>query len=482
MEKLYADPGDEIADSRNVCAEDFVTTMGMVRLDTRGKLGYGAGDLGQTLFFQATLLYLIYFYTDVAGIAPAAVGTILLIARSIDAFVNPLIGMLADRTRTRWGRFRPYLLFGAIPLALTAFATFSTVPGSEASKQAFAIVSYAAFSICFATVAIPYSALLSTITSDPRDRTALGTLRAGFSFSAGIIVSFATLPLVNLFGGGNAGFHLAIAVFGVIGVALVWITFATTKELVSPSRKDSPKLSEMVRCLGTAPIMIFVAMFLLTNISTMLRSAGAIYFFKYTLGRAELVSAYLTFGAVMTVVGIAVTPFIGRWIGKRGAMIAGLVLMAVGYIMASIIPASITSTFVWLGFFVYFGYGLKAATTWPILADCVDYAEWRRGKRVDGVAYGFAILAQKLSLALGGVITDAELHRLCRERAANRIVFTRHSCVGRLHACGVYGDRGGSRHTLSTHCGSRRPDQCRSAVAQGKRRAGNDLTMIQGPQ
>jgi GPH family glycoside/pentoside/hexuronide:cation symporter len=381
-----------------------VTTSDTARLTLRQKLGYGVGDLGQTLFFQVVLLYLIYFYTDVAGIAPAAVATILVIARMIDASANPVIGVIADRTRTRWGRFRPYLLFGAAPLAIMAFATFTAVPGSPLVKQVYAIASYALFSICFAAVAIPYSALLATITTDPAERTTLGTLRAGFSFSAGIVVSLVTLPLVTFAGGGGFGFHVAIGLFGVLGVALLWTAFANTRESAPPPRHEAPNIRESLRCIGTAPMMLIVGVFLLSNISTMLRSAGAIYYFKYTLGRAELVSAYLTFGAVMTVVGIAATPLIARLIGKRGAMILGLALMAVGYIMTSILPPSLVSTFIWLGFFPYFGFGLKAATTWAILADCVDFAEWKLGKRVEGVAYGFAIFAQKLSLAVGGAV------------------------------------------------------------------------------
>lgn len=379
-------------------------TQGSIRVGSWQKLGYGVGDLGQTLFFQATLLYLLYFYTDVAGIAPAGVATILLVARMLDTASNPIIGVLADRTRSRWGRFRPYLLFGALPLGLTALATFTVVPGSAVFKEGYAIVSYAAFSICFAAVAIPYSALLATITSDPRDRSSLGALRAGFSFSAGVIVSSVTLPIVNLAANSAAGFHLAIGIFGAVGVILLWTAFASTREAIVVPRAHAPSLRESARALGTAPIVIFTLLFLLTNLSTMLRSAGAMYYFKYNLARAELVSAFLTFGSVMTVIGIAVAPFISRRTGKRGTMIVGVVMMAVGYAMTSILSTTVVSTFVWLGFFVYFGFGLKAATTWPILADCVDYAQWRHGKRVDGIAYGFAIFSQKLSLALGGAI------------------------------------------------------------------------------
>lgn len=388
----------------DVAREKRAETCNATRVGIRQKLGYATGDLGQTLFFQATLLYLLYFYTDVAGIAPASVATILLVARMIDTVSNPCIGVLADRTRTRWGRFRPYLLLGAVPLGLTALATFTVVPGSAAFKEGYAIASYATFSICFAAVAIPYSALLGTMTADSRDRSSLGALRAGFSFSAGIIVSSVTLPIVSLADSPATGFHLAIGAFSVVGVVLIWTAFASTREAIIVPRALAPSLRESARALVSAPIVIFTALFLLTNLATMLRSAGAMYYFKYTLGRTELVSAYLTFGAVMTVIGIAAAPFVSRVAGKRGTMIVGLVMMAVGYALTSALPATVVATFLWLGFFVYFGFGLKAATTWPILADCVDYAEWRHGKRVEAIAYGFAIFSQKLSLALGGAI------------------------------------------------------------------------------
>lgn len=375
------------------------------QLSTGRKIGYGAGDLGATLFFQAALLYLIYFYTDVAGIAPAAVGLILLVARTIDAASNPIIGALADRTRTRWGRFRPYLLLGAIPLAVAAFATFSTIPGDGTTKQIYAMVTYTIFSICFALVAIPYSALIGTITTDPKERTALGTIRAGFSFSAGIIVSFVTLPIVEMFGGGSTGFHIALIVFGVIGVSLIWTAFFSTREGPAPKREESPGFRDTASALATFPFILFVLIFFASNIAIVLRSAGAIYYFKYNLGDEGLISAFLTFGAVMTVLGIIATPLVGRFVGKREIMIIGLVMMAVGYIGVSILPPSVVGTFFWLGLLPFFGGGLKAATTWPILADCVDYAEWKKVKRIDAVAYGFAIFAQKLSFALGGAIT-----------------------------------------------------------------------------
>jgi glycoside/pentoside/hexuronide:cation symporter, GPH family len=357
------------------------------------------------LYFQAALLYLFYFYTDVAAISPAWVATIFIVARLIDAASCVILGVIADRTRTRWGRFRPYVLFGSLPLAITALMTFSVVGATPQARIVYATATYTLFSICFAAVAIPYSALLATTTFDSGERTVLGTLRAGFSFSAGIVVSLLMLPLVKAVGGGERGFHLAIGVFAVLATALMCVTFWQTEERAAPPAAIRPQLWQLLRALTTQPLLMMTVVFVLSNIAALLRSTAAIYYFKYNLGRADLVSTYLTVGAVTTVLGIAATPVLSRRIGKKNTMIAGVLLIVCGHGVMSLSPPGVLATFIWIGFFPYLGLGIKAGTTWALLADSVDYAQWRHGTRVEGASYGFAIFGQKLSFALGGAIT-----------------------------------------------------------------------------
>lgn len=373
------------------------------------KVSFGIGDFGGTLFFQATLLYLVYFYTDVALIAPASVATILLLARCIDAASCPIIGSLADLTRTRWGRFRPYVLFGAIPLAVSCYATFTVWPGQSQYSIVYAVLSYALFSICFAAVAIPYSALLGTLTLDSRERTILGTLRAGCSFSAGIVVSVAMLPLIRLTGGGQVGFHYAIAAMSLLAVPILWTTFAFTRERVEPAKASPPTPLDTIRAISTRPMLSVILIFVIASFAMAVRSAGALYFFKYNLGRADLASLFLTSFAVTTVLGILMTPLISARLGKRSTLICGAFLATVGHAVMSFAPSSVVATFLWVGFLSGIGMGLKIAVTWPLIADCIDFAEWKRGKRVEGAVYGLAIFGQKLALALGGALTGLTL-------------------------------------------------------------------------
>jgi sugar (glycoside-pentoside-hexuronide) transporter len=381
-----------------------MTIPAAARLTLRTKLGFSAGDLGVGLFYQATLQYLFFFYTDVVGISPAKVAMIFVIARCADVTVCPLIGAMADRTRTRWGRFRPYLALGSVPLAIALIAVFTSIGGGENLKALFALVTYSLFSICYAVVTIPYTALMGAMTSDPHDRTQLGTYRSIFSFSASLIVSAAMLPIARSVGEA-VGFQVAAGCVILLALPAIWVAFFSAREAISPAKDEKIEFRHMAAAVGTRPLMTMYAILILVNISVMLRSSGAVYFFKYNLGRPDLVSVYLTVVGVLLLVGIMVTPMIVRRIGKRSAMVAGTMLVVIGQIALSFVPTSVIGTFLCAGILPAFGTGFQVATIWPLFADSVDFAEWKRGKRVEGAALGVAIFSQKLSLALGGILS-----------------------------------------------------------------------------
>jgi sugar (glycoside-pentoside-hexuronide) transporter len=383
---------------------DSKAIVGTPKLTLWEKLGFSVGDLGIGLFYQATLQYLFFFYTDVAGIPPGKVALIFVIARCADVTICPFIGVMADKTRSRWGRFRPYLIFGSIPLAISLIAVFTTVGNQTDIKALFALVTYSIFSMCYAVVTIPYTALMGTLTSDPHDRTQLGTYRSIFSFSASLLISAAMLPIARS-AGGVWGFRLAAACILLLALPAIWIAFFSSREAVRPAKNENIQFKHMMQAVSTRPLVTMYAILIVLNISIMLRSSGAVYYFKYNLGRPDLISPYLSVVGVLLLVGVVLTPLVVRRIGKRAAMAAGTGLVVIGQVALSLAPANVLGTFLYAGILPALGTGFQVATIWPLFADSVDFAEWKRGKRVEGAALGVAIFGQKLSLALGGILS-----------------------------------------------------------------------------
>ena len=195
----------------------------------KASLGYAVGDLGINLYFISTLTYLLYFYTDVLGISAAAAAGVFLVARMVDAVTDPLMGAIAERTRTRWGRLRPYLLWGALPLGAITVATFSVPDLDESGKVIWAYVTYTLFGILYTVVTIPYSALTASLTDDYQERTRLSTFRMAFAFSGALIVSVGVAQWVRMFANPAEGYVLIMSIFACVATMLLLITFFNTK-------------------------------------------------------------------------------------------------------------------------------------------------------------------------------------------------------------------------------------------------------------
>ena len=186
------------------------------RLSVSNRIGYGVGDFGINLYFISAMTYLLYFYTDVFGLSAAAAGGVFLVARIVDAVTDPMMGVIAERTRSRWGRLRPYMLFGAVPLGIISVLTFTTPDFDAGDKLVWAYVTYIGFGIVYTVVSIPYSALTASLTNHHHERTVLSTIRMGFAFGGGYVISVGMLPLVAMFPTPEAGFQGALMIFSVI--------------------------------------------------------------------------------------------------------------------------------------------------------------------------------------------------------------------------------------------------------------------------
>ena len=367
------------------------------------RAGYGVGDFAVNLFFQSALLFLLFFYTDVAGISAGTAASIFLVARIVDAVTDPVMGVIADRTRTRWGRFRPYVIAGGPFLALMGVATFTSPDLSPEGKVIYAYATYILFGIAYTVVSIPYSSLTSALTEEAHERTVLSTYRMAFAMLGGLLVAAMTTPLVAQFGGGAAGFQMTMAVYGVIACVLLAMTFFTTKERKF-AHEDVPGLAQIVRALkaGGWPLALLIFAFWMGMMAFTVRSAAIIYYFIYNVGREDLVPVFMVSVAVFNFIGIVIVPFFAMRLGKRATYLLGAFLGCLSGVALYLTPTDqIEMIFVisCIGAIMFAGPTVMA---WSMLPDAVDYAELRSGVRADGAIYAATSFFQKMAMAVGG--------------------------------------------------------------------------------
>jgi GPH family glycoside/pentoside/hexuronide:cation symporter len=382
------------------------------KLSIREKVGYSFGDFASVLFWQTLSWHLIFFYTDVFGISAAAAGTMILVSRMWDGVNDPLMGIIADRTHTRWGKFRPYLLWLAIPLAVAAVFTFSTPNLSAGTKIIYAYITFNLFMMLYTAINIPYSAMLGVLTPDSSERTVLSSFKYIGAFSGGLVVSAFLLPLVKLTGGSGSsprGWTIALAIFGTLAVLLFWLTFLSTKERVlpSPSQKTSIGI-DLKDLFSNGPWLLLLFTSLAMILWVALRLGVTNYYFKYYIAPGQYekwVSVFNTAGMLGSLGGVAAVSWFAKWLGKKTSFI-------VLFIIANVLTVS---------FFVYtpghlyliiavqavasFAGGPLTPLIWAMYADTADYSEWKNGRRATGLVFSASTMSQKFAWAVGAFIT-----------------------------------------------------------------------------
>jgi GPH family glycoside/pentoside/hexuronide:cation symporter len=330
-----------------------------------------------------------------------------LLVRIIDAITDPLMGVLADKTNSRHGKYRPYLLWLALPFAFCSVLAFTTPDLSANGKVIYAFVTYTLLMLAYTAINIPYSALGGVLTADPTERVSVQSYRFVFGMLGGLLVTACTLPLVNYFGNGDSakGYQLTIAAMSALGVVLFLLCFYGTRERVTTPVAQQLTLRSSVQALWQNDqwrILCVAAFFLLTGM--VLRSTLAIYYVKYFLGRADLITAFVTLGMVGNIVGCAVAQWLCRYIEKVKAYI-GLQLIAATICIVSFFVGAEQLV---LAFTLYFlwGFFLQMATPllWAKMADTVDYGHYKTGVRITGLVYSSIVFFIKLGLALGGAL------------------------------------------------------------------------------
>jgi GPH family glycoside/pentoside/hexuronide:cation symporter len=385
------------------------------RLTIKEKIGYGLGDAASNFFFQVFNIFLLYYYTDVFGINPALVGVMFIVTKVIDAVSDPVMGLIADRTTTRWGKFRPYLFWGAIPYGVLGYAMFAGPELSESGKLIYAYVTYTLMMLAYTVINIPYSALLGVMSSNSVERTSLSSYRFVCAFSAAWVIGTFVTPLKNILGGGDEaqGFRLTMMLFAVISIALFWVTFATTRERIKPLQEKSDLKLDFQAMLTNLPwiTLFFAAIFTLMNAAV--RNGTIMYYFKYYVGDDgtpifmifDKTAVFMSLGLLAMVIGIACTKALASRFDKRLLLIGLATLNAVAMAAFYFIPPDQFLLMLIVNMFATLVIGPTIPLVWAMYADTADYGEWKSGRRTTGLVFSALQFAQKLGLAVGAGLT-----------------------------------------------------------------------------
>jgi len=389
------------------------TAKASPRLTLLEKIGYGAGDTASNLFFQGVNIFLFYYYVDVWEVNPAVVGTIFLVTRLWDAVNDPVMGLIADRTQTKYGRYRPYLLWMAIPFGVIGYLTFASPDIEGTVKIAYVAISYLLLGMIYTAINVPYSALMGVMTPDAEQRTILSSFRFVGAFGAMFIVSLSVRPLVRELGAGDevVGFRLTFAIFAALSALLFLFTFFTTRERLEPPKGENVSLKRDISLLfQNKPWLIMVVAGILTLANVAVRSAVTTHFFKYYVGDdneaffwfLDKTSLVLTTGSAAFIVGIFFTNFLRKRFGKRNALVGLTLLNAFTLLGFFFIPAEAYGTMIVVNMIGNFLAGPTPALVWAMYTDVADYGEWKFGRRSTGLVFSAAMFAQKLGLTIGG--------------------------------------------------------------------------------
>ncbi|WP_294198651.1 MFS transporter [Chryseobacterium sp. sg2396] len=408
------------------------------KISVSEKIGYSLGDLAANLVFQTLVTYLAYFYTDIYGLKPEDASIITLIVGLIAGFgFNPVIGALADRTKTKWGKFRPWILFTAVPLGIAALLAFSTPGFSYKGKMIYAAITYSLLLLLYAANNLPYAALSGVITGDMGERNSISSYRFVAVMFAQFFVQVFMLPIILSAGHGDkaAGIETVMTWLAIIGSVMLLITFFTTKERIIPTSDQKSSLKEDLKDLSkNKPWIIMLTVTALIFITLAMKGGSYVYYFNNYVDEtalASFISPITNFfnsigmnffgedprsagfglfnagGIIMMIVGITFSKRFADKYGKRDAFIASLFISTL-FIVAFIFypPKSVGLMFlsqILHGFF----YGISTPLLWAMIADVADYSEWKNNRRATAIIFSAMMVGLKVGLSIGSSLVSS---------------------------------------------------------------------------
>jgi glycoside/pentoside/hexuronide:cation symporter, GPH family len=398
--------------------------MNSVKINIKEKVAYGFGDAASSMFWKIFSMYLLFFYTDVFGLAAAAVGTMFLVTKVWDSFFDPFVGIYSDRIDTKWGKFRPFLLWVAVPFAIIGVLTFYTPNFAHDGKLIYAYITYSLMMMVYSLINVPYASLLGVMSSNGKERTTLASYRMVFAFAGSLVALWLIEPLVKYFGDGtltsSQGWFFTIMVFGTITTFLFWGCFAWTKERVKPIKQDQSTLKEDLNDLWkNKPWWILLGAGVATLLFNTIRDGGAIYYFKYYLEKTDqesfslfgmgtgmsYLTVYLVLGQAANIVGVILATPLANKFGKKKTFFGAMLLAAILSIVFYFLTKGNMLMILGLQFFISICAGCIFPLLWSMYADTADYSEWKQGRRATGLVFSASSMSQKLGWALGGAAT-----------------------------------------------------------------------------
>ena len=389
------------------------------KVTLREKIGYGFGDAASSMFWKIFSFYLAIFYTDVFGISAVAAGTMLLVTRVWDTAIDPVMGVIGDRTNTKWGKFRPYLLWVAIPFGIIGVLLFTTPDVGATGKLIYAYITYTLMMMAYTAINVPYASLLGVMTPDPNVRTTLASYRMVFAFGGSLLVVAIYQPLVDLFKTTTSvttAYQLAMVVIGAVAVLLFFFTFAWTKERVTPPKSQQNSLKDDFKnLLQNIPWFILLGAGVMTLIFNSVRDGVAMYYFKYYIIDDTAVALskmtftfstlYFLLGQAFNMLGVIMATPISAKIGKRKTFMYAMIGAAIlSSLFLFCTKENVAMVYV-LQAMTSFCAGIIFPLLWSMYADTADYSEWKTGRRATGLVFSASSMSQKLGWTLGGSLT-----------------------------------------------------------------------------
>jgi GPH family glycoside/pentoside/hexuronide:cation symporter len=371
------------------------------------KMGYGLGDMAANFIFQTMVMFQLAFYTDTFGITAAAAGTLLVVVRVWDAVFDPMMGIVADRTQTRWGKFRPWVLWTAVPFGIMGFLTFVTPDLSPSGKLAYAYITYIVLMVVYSANNLPYSALGGVMSGDPAERTSISSYRFVFAMSSQLIIQGLALPMVNYFGQGNSarGYQATMAIFSSLAVVFFFVTFATTRERIQPAPDQKASIGQHFRDLGSnGPWLSMFVLTLVLFVTLALRGSTVLYYFRYLVQREDLFSIFNVAGTGATIIGVLFSKPLAVRFGKRDLFIGALSLTVLFTAAFYFLPPQSTTLIIVMEALRQFVYGFTIPLLWAMMGDVADFSEWKNKRRATGIVFSAIVFALKAGLGFGGAI------------------------------------------------------------------------------
>ena len=377
------------------------------KLPVGEKIGYALGDMAANFIFQAMLALQLDFYTHTFGLSAAQAGTLFLVVGLGVACFNPVMGMIADRTTSKWGKFRPWLLWTAVPFGIISILTFTTPQLSLGAKIIYAWTTYILLRVIYTVNNVPYASLTAVMTQDPDERTSISSYRQIAANSAGFIVASLAIPMVKFLGRGNdaLGYQLTMGLLSVLSMIFFVVAFFATKERIQPDPQQKTSLRlDLSDLFANRPWVVLFLVTLFYFSAILVRGNVMLPYFRFVSGNVNLFAWFNGFGLAALLLGVACSTAVSVRVGKRELFIASMILTGIFNMALFAIPPHATYVIIGTEVLRQFSFGLSGPILWAMMGDVADYGEWKTRRRATGTVTAGVVFALWAGLALGGAI------------------------------------------------------------------------------